>query len=325
MTTLSAFLVILLAALSPEAPGTAPVPAPAAGEGLRIAVTIDDVPAGGRDLGLERLESMTRKLLDSLARQSVPAIGFVNESKLEQPGEAPARTALLESWLVAGMDLGNHTFSHPSLTATPVERYQEDIVRGETVTRGLLQRHGGSLRYFRYPFLRTGRTRESKKAVERFLDERGYRIAPVTVENSDYLFAAAYEMALRRQDPRLAARVADQYLEFTRSAFEFWEMVSARLLGRQVSHVLLLHANQLNADHFDRVADLIRGRGYRFVPLDAAMKDEAYEIADTYVGEMGISWLQRWAGTLGVTIDWKLEPEPPEEIFELFDQYRRNE
>ena len=69
-------------------------------------------------------------------------MGFVNEGKLfvegETPADAEARIAILKTWVDAGLELGNHTYSHHSLNRTPLEEFEADVVRGEPVTRRLL-------------------------------------------------------------------------------------------------------------------------------------------------------------------------------------------
>jgi hypothetical protein len=79
-----------------------------------VAVTIDDLPTIsvlGNDL--EAAQHTTTALLAALARNQVPAIGFVNEGKLRTDGQVdPRRVALLRQWLDTGLELGNHTFSH---------------------------------------------------------------------------------------------------------------------------------------------------------------------------------------------------------------------
>ena len=84
--------------------------------------------------------------------------------------------------------------------------------------------------------------------------------------------------------------------------FEFFESLSADLLGYEPRHVLLLHINDLNVDHFDRVVGLIRDREYRFITLEEALEDKAYSLADEYAGLKGPSWLHRWALTMGLPI-----------------------
>jgi peptidoglycan/xylan/chitin deacetylase (PgdA/CDA1 family) len=83
-----------------------------------VAVTIDDLPANMFRGDLSDWQEMTAMLLAGLVRHEVPAIGFVNEGKLYidgAPDPDPAYVALLQAWLDAGLELGNHTFSHPDL------------------------------------------------------------------------------------------------------------------------------------------------------------------------------------------------------------------
>jgi hypothetical protein len=83
------------------------------------------------------------------------------------------------------------------------------------------------------------------------------------------------------------------------SVAEYYEQQSAALFGREIPQVLLLHANNINADHFGRLAQMYRRRGYAFIPLDQALRDPAYASADTYTGPAGITWIHRWAITQG--------------------------
>ena len=86
----------------------------------------------------------------------------------------------------------------------------------------------------------------------------------------------------------------------------YFEALEHALFGRPIAHVLLVHANALNADHLGRLLRVYRRRGYRFVSLDDALADPAYRSPDSYVGRAGTSWLQRWALHRGVAFD----PEP---------------
>jgi len=267
----------------------------------QIAITFDDLPVISSTIrDLEGHNQITTRLLKSISLNNVPAIGFVNEDKLLSGGELDeARVALLQKWLDAGLELGNHTFSHLDLHTSPLPVYQEDVIRGETATSQLLRNRGAKLRYFRHPYLHTGRNIETKEKFEKFLAARGYRVAPVTMINSDWIFAAAYERALARGDTRLRKRIAEAYVPYTERIFDYFERQSVDLFGYGVSQVLLLHANLLNADYFGDLVQMMRRRDYTFVTLDQALQDKAYESLDTYAGLGGISWLHRWVITKG--------------------------
>ncbi|MGB3543733.1 MAG: polysaccharide deacetylase family protein [Rubrivirga sp.] len=267
-----------------------------------IAITIDDLPLGGRPHDLEYQQRVTRDLLAHLEAADVPAIGFVNEGKLDLGGdlERPARIALLQQWLDAGLDLGNHTRDHPSLFDTPLAEYQQNVLEGDPVTNRLLAAQGDSVRYFRHPYLNVGPDRETKDAFEAWLEDEGLIIAPVTHDNAEWLYAFAYDKA--EDDLALKARIADAYIAYMDTTAGYYQALEQELFGREIANILLLHANELNADHLDRLLEMYRRRGYRFITLDAALEDDAYRSEDTYTGRAGMSWLQRWAIHRGVPL-----------------------
>lgn len=271
-----------------------------------IALTVDDLPVGGRQGTLARQQRVTRDLVGRIVAEGVPAIGFVNESKLFVDGQVEARTALLEAWVDAGLDLGNHTYGHPSLFDTPLAEFQDQVRRGDVVTDRLLAARGDSVRYFRHPYLNAGPDPETKRAFEAWLADYGLAVAPVTHDNAEWLYAFAYDRAGEASDTALQARIAEAYLAYMDTTAAYYEALSRKLFGREIAQVLLVHANALNADHLGRLVALFRRRGYRFVSLDAALGDPAYASEDSYTGRAGMSWLQRWALHRGVPFT----PEP---------------
>jgi len=262
-----------------------------------VAVTFDDLPAQPREAPTgEAMIALSRAIVGVLRERQIPAVGFVNEGKLRgESGVDPLRVRALEVWLEAGLELGNHTYSHPSLHRTTLAAYLDEIERGEPVTRELLAARGSRMRWFRHPFLHTGRDLETKRAVESWLTERGLRVAPVTIDNAEWIFARAYLQAREGADEAGAKRIADEYVAYMERKTDYWERQSVALFGRAISQVLLVHANRLNADHFARVADRLSRRGYRFTTLERVVEDGAYDSADTVTGGGGISWLHRWA------------------------------
>jgi peptidoglycan/xylan/chitin deacetylase (PgdA/CDA1 family) len=317
----SAFRPLVFAALALLA-----VRAVLAGE-RSVAVTFDDLPGPPPGLvsnEVPALQENTRRLLTALTEHGVPAVGFVNEGKLflrgEGPADAEARTAVLKMWVDAGFELGNHTYSHPDLNTTPLAEFEHDVVRGEPVTRALLAARGRKLRYFRHPFLHVGLELEKRRAFESFLADRGYTVAPVTIDNDEYLYAAVYAGALRRGDGATAHAIGEDYVRYMAAVFRFIENACRRLVGREVRQ-LLLHANRLNADLFGRLADSMEARGYGFITLEETLEDEAYRLPDTYVGRWGLSWIHHWELTAGKKRS--PSPDPPTWVLEAYKALRR--
>jgi peptidoglycan/xylan/chitin deacetylase (PgdA/CDA1 family) len=294
-------LVLLIVALAPLA--AAPQsPNPLQKQNREVAVTFDDLPIAGV-LSHDPVSSraITSTLLAAITAHHIPAVGFVNEGKLHRDRGADAkRVDLLRMWLDAGLELGNHTYSHLDLNSTPLPAFEEDVLRGEAVTRPLLRARGMMLRFFRHPFLHTGRDLDTKRQFESFLATHGYRIAPVTIDNDEYIFAAAYDRTSARGDRDLMRRIAEAYVPYMEAKLAFFERNSRDLVGYEMRQILLLHANPMNAEHFGAVARMIERRGYHFITLDRALEDAAYALPDTYVGSGGITWLHRWALTRGV-------------------------
>ena len=169
--------------------------------------------------------------------------------------------------------------------------------------RGLHAARGKTLRYFRHPYLHAGATADTKARLQTFLDDAGYRVAPVTLDNSDYVYAALYTRPGHRE------RVRREYVPYMESVLEFFERRSVEVAGREFPQVLLIHANALNADLMPDLLDMFRRRGYDFVPLETALADAAYRLPEEYVGPGGFSWIHRWSKTKGMP--GKGEPDPP--------------
>src|SRR5262245_11518191 len=100
-----------------------------------VAITFDDLPGAGAGTVVPDtagLETLSRKLLVALRQHNVPAIGFVNEAGLDGPfvDDRARRGGILKLWLDAGLELGNHTYSHRDLNTTPLDAYEADVLRG---------------------------------------------------------------------------------------------------------------------------------------------------------------------------------------------------
>ena len=268
--------------------------------GKAISITIDDLPAASANAmtGPEIID-MTQELLATLRERHVPAVGFVNERKLFKFGEVDDRIKALSLWLDSGFELGNHSYSHMSLNQVGLKSWEEDVVRGETVISLLLSQHNMKLRYFRHPYLDTGRDLQTRREAEQFLTQRGYRIAPVTMVAWDWMYAGVYEDARRRGDTALQQRLATSYLSYTGQVFDYYEKLSRDLLGYEPKQIILLHGNWLEADHIGELLDLLQKRGYQFVTLQEAVSDPAYSMSNEFVGEEGTNWLDQWAITRG--------------------------
>ncbi len=269
-----------------------------------MAVTFDDLPfvEGGID-NWATLRTRADELLRQITASHIPAVGFVNEAKLYRQGQLDEQSvAILSDWLDAGLELGNHTYSHAALSRMPLEQFEQDVIRGEAVTSALLAARDKKLRYFRHPYLQVGNDIVTRAAFEKFLAGRGYTIAPVTVNHAEWVFAAAYDRAEQQGSQEAMQRVAGAYIPYMEKVLVSAEQQSTELFGRQIRQVLLLHANSLNAVHLGELVDMIKRHGYKFITLADALNDPAYRSPNNYCGTIGMSWLDQWTLTVGLTL-----------------------
>ncbi|HEY6211976.1 MAG TPA: polysaccharide deacetylase family protein, partial [Vicinamibacterales bacterium] len=266
----------------------------------QVALTFDDLPDLTADEhSVAKTENVLHSIIGHLAHAHVPAIGFVNESKLMDPNEQPdpRMVKLLSDWLDAGLDLGNHTFSHEGLEHRSLSAYEEDVLAGERITRPLCEQHGRKYECFRHPYLDTGRTLDERDALNRFLAEHGYRVAPVTIDNSEWIFAMAYE---HTRNPITRLRLGRAYIRYMERRFAWYEAKSRLVFDREIPQIVLLHADSLNARFLPQLMAMIRRRGYRFITIDDAMRDPAYASKDTWASDAGVSWIERWGVSRGI-------------------------
>lgn len=286
----------------------------------RVCISIDDLPLvsyGISDSSYQ--QALVAKLAGTLNENNVPAIGFVNEGKLYDDGKLiPYKVGLLRTWIESGLDLGNHTFSHPDYNNVSLNVFTDDLIKGETVSKKILAEYGKSLKYFRHPYLHVGNTREKADSLSEFLAGRGYTVAPVTIDDEDYLFAKAYHKANQQQDSALMHRIGSDYLLYMEKKLVYFEGQSDSLFGRNISQVLLIHASLLNANYLGPLIDIYRDHNYFFVGMDQVLQDPAFSTPVTVYGKWGISWLDLWALSSGKKGQFfKNDPVTPEYIHEM--------
>lgn len=315
---LPTLLVTLLILCVPSVAQTTNPTTQHAPDGKQIAITIDDLPLNGPRFELARLQTMTERLLSGIQRHHVPVVGFVNESLVYVPGETDARIAVLRSWFEKGVELGNHTFAHVGFRDTSLAEYEDDFVRGETITKSIMKARDRRPRFFRHPFLQMGPTKEQEQSFEAFIGARGYRIAPITIDIMDWMFRVAYVNARTQNDAATMKQIVTEYLRFAGAKIEFCERVAQELFGRPIKHILLLHANELNADNFDLLMKVFNDRGYQFISLDEALRDSVYQFPDQY--RPTSDWLSLWSFSKGKKFD---APQPPEFIRKAYEDAAR--
>lgn len=267
-----------------------------------LAVTVDDLPIGSaeRHRDPRDREAITRGLLAVLAKHRIQAVGLVIGGQIS----GPADDRLLDVWLEAGHELGNHSYGHLDYTRTPSAEYIADVERGRAELAAYLQRSpaaarrpGGvpPVRFFRFPYLREGDTPEKLQAMRTYLASSGQRNLPVTIDDQDWSYEDAWLKAVAANDRAVQDSVTAAYQQALRLETEDHETRGDGLFERQTPQILLLHANAVGVAQWDRLFTALERSGHRFASVDEVLADSAFAVPHDYVGRYGCSLWHRIA------------------------------
>lgn len=237
------------------------------------AITIDDLPNHG-DLppGISRLDVAKSIIATLKAKGAPPVYGFMNAKRAE--GDA-AKNDVLKAWVDSGNLLGNHTFAHIDLSANTAEQFEENVAENESVLSGLMGQK--NWHWFRYPYLHEGDTLEKRHAVRKYLQDHGYKVAQVTLDFEDYAWKNPYARCAAKDDKVAIAWLKSSYLGTAGEYISLHQKLADQVFGHKIKHVLLLHIGAFDSLMLPDLLDLLVQRGFKFVTLDEAESDPAYQ------------------------------------------------
>lgn len=248
------------------------VPAARAAERPKVALTFDDLPAHGAMAPGRTRSQMTKEIVAALRAGNATAFGFINAKTMDSADHED----VLRVWREAGLPLGNHAYSHMDLHQNTVEAFLADVAANEPVLERLMGKE--DWRWFRFPFLHAGETAEKRRAVEDGLAQKGYRVAEVTIDFSDWAYHDPYARCRAKGDTKSVAWLKKTYLEEAARSIDEARAASRALYGREIPQVMLLHLGDLNAVMTKPLLGLLRSRSFGVVPLAEAQADAAYAV-----------------------------------------------
>lgn len=254
----------------------------------QIAITIDDLPYVPRSRTTPQ-EGMkiVRDVNTALKTHNIVATGFAIGNQINAE-TIPA----MDAFSSAGHTVGNHSWSHANYDTLTKRAFRRETRRTNRVLRPWMS----GTKYYRFPFLREGATIEKKRDAERILKNQKYRNVPVTIDNDEWRFNLEYIDALDMGDQRAAKRIAKSYLIHMKERTAHFQSRARKALGRDISHILLLHMNKINADHLDDLLAWYAANGWTFITVAEALRDPFFAAPDTYVGPRGLSHIERVFG-----------------------------
>ncbi|WP_342251051.1 GDSL-type esterase/lipase family protein [Sphingomonas sp. OTU376] len=247
----------------PAAPST---PAP------MIAFTFDDLTAHAPlPQGYTRI-GIAEQIIAALKAGGAPAIGFLNGIQLtNEPASAP----VLDKWRAAGLALGNHGWSHANLNDLTDQQFLAELEKNEPILKA---RAGTSdWHWFRYPFLSEASADPERRArIRKLLAGKGYKVAAVTMDFSDWAYNNAYPRCIAKGDSDAILAIEHAWLGAASVQADRSRELARKLYGRDVPYVLLMHLGAFDAHMMPRLIALYREKGYRFVSIEEAQRDPYY-------------------------------------------------
>lgn len=266
----------------------------------KVAIGFVSLPPGDRSGNPPHDGVATAKLLiEKLKSHKAPAIGFLLGSTVSD-GEKlyPVRAEIVKMWQAEGFEVGIGNFKHVWFYDTPYDEYVAGVEKNEQVAKKVMDEKT-PLRYFSYPFLNTGKSTEDKVRFEAWLKARGLRSVPYTIDNQEWVYSYAYDMARFDNDISTMTEIRIEFIKYMDQMFGHFEAYSQEMFGRNISQTMVLTPSRLVADSADELFGMIEKRGYKFVSMDEALKDDAYNTPENFTGKSGISWFERWTMAQG--------------------------
>jgi peptidoglycan-N-acetylglucosamine deacetylase len=239
-----------------------------------VALTFDDLPAaGGLRSDITRVDIATMLTRELRANRLKGVYGFVNAVDL---GDDPDAQQALRIWISTGMNIGNHTWSHPSLSTDAADGFVHDIALDEPALRQYAGRR--DWHWFRYPYLEEGSTMEKRNDVRDWLHKHGYRIAEVTLNFNDDDWDDPYLRCMAKHDQAGIAWLQRSYLESAAELIPQEREDEQIAFGHEIPNVLLLHATEFTTLMLPDLMHLLKQQGFRFAGLPRVEKNPAYAL-----------------------------------------------
>lgn len=226
----------------------------------QIALTFDDAPMPGTSVmtGEER----TERIISALKQSNVSdALFFVTTQYLSD-----SSAKRLTRYADAGFYLANHSFSHTSANKISAEGFLLDARKAHS----MIKIFPNQVNYFRFPYLHYGNSETKRKEILDGLDELGYKVGYVTVDNFDWYINSLYVTAMGDGKKVNLENLKRLYVDVLWSCIQFYDEVAVKALGKSPKHVLLLHENDLAALFLPDLIAKIRQEEWQIIsPLEA--------------------------------------------------------
>ena len=240
---------------------------PMVAAGQNIALSFDD---GFNPETNPQASHWNAAILASLSAAEVNAIYFVTGQRVD----SSEGLSLVSDWGKAGHIVANHTYSHLNLSSKNVslESFITDVKRNEQLLKIL----PGWEKRFRFPYLKEGNTLEDRDGFRQWLTEQDYKPGAVSIDASDWSYNQRYLKWLKHHLGEDESVFLKAYLDHLWNRASYYDELSHRLLNRSIDHVILLHANAINAAFLPDIIAMFNSKGWTIISPSKAYEDAIY-------------------------------------------------
>ncbi len=215
-------------------------------------------------------QERNQKILQTLAQHELKAALFVCGMRVD----SPQGRALLKSWDQAGHPIANHSYSHPFFSGSKVSAvdFERELLR----TDSIIHAYAHFKPWFRFPFLKEGKTADRRDSLRNILAAHGYRNGHVSIDASDWYVDQRLCDSLKKNPSLNPLPYKEYYVAHILNRALYYDSLATAIAGRKVRLVLLLHHNWINALFLDDIIRAMKSTGWVFIDTQYAYQDPIY-------------------------------------------------
>ncbi len=218
-----------------------------------------------------KFEDWNNRILNTLEEANLKAFFFIAaHNKKGKKGKY-----LMQTWSDRGHKLANHTLTHPNFNDknNTAEDFEDELLFAESV----IQPYETFVKYFRFPYLKEGNSREKIDSIRSILEKHEYRNGYVTIDASDWFVNSRLINHMKYRQKVDTAAFQKYYLDHIIDRAKFYESLSFEMNDRHINHTLLLHHNLTSALFLKSLIQRFKSEGWEVIDAEEAYTDPIFE------------------------------------------------
>jgi len=230
---------------------------------VKIALSFDDFPMGS-SVFFEKQER-ARVYVNTLKQLNIQAVFFCIGEQIERYQGVECLQVIAEDHLLA-----NHSFKHLHLSELALEEFEEEVKK----TEELLVDYPNFRKWYRFPYLDYGDKcafgDRKRSAAFLFLQQTGYQHGYITINTFDWYVDGCLKNAAKEGKQIDWVQLKIAYLSLLDGWIDAYHERWSKVLHRKFVHVLLLHANDINAFFLPDIVHMIQQKKWTIVSPEEA-------------------------------------------------------